>query len=151
MNAKQDKSRSTAQPDPSRPRLHAALALTLALAGCALQPPLICRGGEQPAVAESLYFGTATRVGVVEPGQWQEFVNQVVIPRFPQGLTSWEASGQWRSADGVVEREASHVLHLVHPETEGNELAVQEIMSKYKAQFQQEAVLRVRSNACASF
>jgi uncharacterized protein DUF3574 len=51
----------------------------------------------------------------------------------------------------VIEREASHVLHLVHPDTEESELAVSEVMSKYKAEFQQEAVLRVRSSACMSF
>jgi hypothetical protein len=100
---------------------------------------------------ESMYFGTARPGGIVTPEEWREFVNQVVTPRFPQGLTSWEASGQWQAVTGVIEREASHVLHLVHPDTEESELAVNEVMSKYKAEFQQEAVLRVRSSACMSF
>ena len=38
----------------------------------------------------------------------------------------------------------------IHPDTEESELAVNEVMSKYKAEFQQEAVLRVRSSACMS-
>ncbi|MGH6636071.1 MAG: DUF3574 domain-containing protein, partial [Gammaproteobacteria bacterium] len=62
-------------------------------------------------------FGTAKPGGSVTSQEWQEFMNQVVTPHFPEGLTSWEASGQWQSVTGVIEREASHVLHIVHPDT----------------------------------
>lgn len=100
---------------------------------------------------EAMYFGAAKPGGRVTPEEWREFVHRVVTPRFPQGLTSWEASGQWQGATGVIEREASQVLHLVHPDSEKSELAVKEVISKYKAEFGQEAVLRVRSRACVSF
>jgi Protein of unknown function (DUF3574) len=100
---------------------------------------------------EAMYFGTARPGGVVTREEWRDFVNRVVTPRFPQGMTTWEASGQWQAATGTIQREASHVLQLVHPDTEKTELAVSEIIAEYKAQFQQEAVLRVRSNACSSF
>jgi hypothetical protein len=125
--------------------------MLLAVAACASNPRTACRPGEGPMVIESMYFGTAKPGGMVTPDDWAAFVTQVVTPRFPQGLTSWDASGQWRGAAGVIEREASHVLHLTHPDTAENDLAVSEIMSRYKTQFQQEAVLRVRSNACVSF
>ena len=82
--------------------------------------------------------------------EWREFVNRIVTPRFPQGLTSGEASGQWQGASGVIEREPSHVLQLVHADTAEAERAVNEIMAAYKTQFQQEAVLRIRSGACTS-
>ena len=52
--------------------------------------------------------------------------------------------------DGNVVREASHVLNLVHPGDAASEKAVQEIVGAYKTQFQQEAVLRVRSRVCSS-
>jgi hypothetical protein len=98
-----------------------------------------------------LYFGTARPDGVVTPEEWSAFVDRLVTPRFPQGLTSWAAAGQWQTGTGMVEREASHVLSVVHSDTEENERAIREIASKYKAEFQQEAVLRVRSRACMSY
>jgi hypothetical protein len=127
------------------------IALTLALGACASVTGPACRAGERRAVVESLYFGTARPGGVVSEAEWREFVNEVATPRFPQGLTSWPASGQWRGASGVIEREASYVLHVVHPDTGADERGVAEIMREYRSRFQQEAVLRVRSNACVSF
>ncbi|WP_280153794.1 DUF3574 domain-containing protein [Piscinibacter sp. XHJ-5] len=126
------------------------LAACTALAGCASAPPVPCRAGEQPAASDLLYFGTARPRGVVSAQEWQQFLERSVTPRFPQGLSVWPAAGQWRGADGQVVREGSHVLNLVHPDDEASEKAVQEIVSAYKAQFEQEAVLRVRSRACSS-
>lgn len=128
-----------------------ALTLALAVAGCASLQRQACSSGEQPAVKESLYFGTAKPSGVVTPEEWAEFLRSTVTPRFPQGLTAWQASGQWRGADGAVIREASHVLDLVHPDDPTSENAVLEIVAEYKSRFHQEAVLRVKSHACTSF
>jgi hypothetical protein len=52
---------------------------------------------------------------------------------------------------GRIEHEPSHILQLTHEETAANDRAVQVIMERYKKDFQQEAVLRVRSRACISF
>ncbi|MBI3716516.1 MAG: DUF3574 domain-containing protein [Betaproteobacteria bacterium] len=125
--------------------------MALSLAGCASVHQPACSSGEQLLVNESLYFGTGKPVGVVTPAEWAEFLKGVVTPRFPQGLTVLQASGQWRGADGVVVREGSQVLILVHPDDASNEKAVLEIVAAYKSQFQQEAVLRVKAHACASF
>jgi hypothetical protein len=125
--------------------------MVLGVAACATSTGLICHPGEQSAIADTMYFGTAKPGGIVTSDEWKTFVNRVVTPRFPQGLTMWEASGQWRTATGTIEREASHVLHLIHPDTDENELVLHEVMSKYKTEFQQEAVLRVRSSACTSY
>jgi hypothetical protein len=100
---------------------------------------------------DSMYFGTARPGGIVTAEDWRAFLNRVVTPRFPQGLSSWQASGQWRSGAGRIEREPSYVVHLVHPDSAESERAVREIMRSYKAEFQQEAVLRVRYQACVSF
>ncbi|MGH8644794.1 MAG: DUF3574 domain-containing protein [Gammaproteobacteria bacterium] len=131
-------------------RASSVFTIALALGACASNPLWSCRTGERLAVMDSMYFGTVKPGGSVTAQEWQEFMNQVVTPRFPEGLTSWEASGQWQSATGVIEQESSHVLHIVHPDTEESELAVREIMNRYKTEFQQQAVLRVRSRACMS-
>jgi hypothetical protein len=115
----------------------------VALAGCASFSEPRCSVGEQRLVSDLLYFGTAA--------QWSDFLGTVVTPKFPEGLSVWPASGQWRSATGAITREASHVLNLVHPETEAADSAVRAIVTAYKSQFQQEAVLRVRGSACVSF
>lgn len=107
--------------------------------------------GQRMAVQDALYFGTATPKGAVSPEDWARFVETVVTPRFPQGLTVWRAAGQWRSADGVLVRESSNVLTLVHPDDDGNDIAVREMIDAYKAQFRQEAVMRLRSLVCVSY
>jgi hypothetical protein len=124
--------------------------LCVALAGCAASPSMPCRGGEQRAASDWLYFGTAKPNGVVTAQEWAQFLERTVTPRFPQGLSVWPASGQWRGNDGTVVREASHVLNLVHTDDAASEQAVQEIVGAYKTQFQQEAVLRVRTSVCSS-
>jgi hypothetical protein len=130
----------------------AILALTLAIGACASHPPDTCRPGERPAAADALYFGAAKPDGTaVTAEEWRDFVDRVVTPRFPQGLSWWEGAGQWRTAAGTIQREASHILHLVHEDTAENELALREIANRYKTRFRQEAVLRIRSGACVSF
>src|SRR5687767_451055 len=132
-------------------RAACATALALTLAGCASVHRHACATGEQRLVQESLYFGTAKPAGSVTPEEWADFLRNVVTPRFPQGLTVWPASGQWRGADGQVVREASFVLNIIHAHETTSEQDIREIVAEYKARFQQEAVLRVKAPACASF
>lgn len=135
------------------PRLRAAALLCLAatLSACATLPGPGCGNAGQTQILHTLYFGTARPGGVVSEREWREFIDRVVTPRFPQGLTSWSAAGQWRGASGSIEREDARVLQLVHADDEAAEQAAQEIARAYKDEFQQEAVLRVRSRACVSF
>ncbi len=109
-----------------------------------------CSSDGRPAVQELVYFGTDTPIGRVTQEDWAQFLSAVVTPRFPDGLSTWQASGQWRSASGTIIREPSYVLSLVHPDNVGANRAVEEIVSSYKTRFQQEAVLRVRSMTCMS-
>jgi hypothetical protein len=128
----------------------AMAAMAATLAACTSAPAPSCNGGEQISVHDTLYFGTATPDGIVSADEWTSFLNDAVTPRFPQGLSVWQASGQWRSADGTIVREASHVLDLVHASDESSDRAVREIVAAYKARFHQEAVLRVRTPTCLS-
>ena len=121
------------------------------VSGCAATTTARCRAGEQPAVMDSLYFGTAMAAGRVTQEQWQRFLADVITPRFPDGLTAWAAAGQWRNPAGELQKEDSYVLHVVHPDEQKFETAVREVIDEYKTRFDQEAVLRVRSAACISF
>ena len=126
------------------------VAWTLLSGGCSTAPAIRCAPGERPSVTETLYFGRATPTGVVSDEDWSAFLRDVVTPRFPAGLTSWQAMGQWRSADGSLTREDSFVVNLVHPPAGTADADIAAIVSAYKERFQQEAVLRVRGSGCAS-
>jgi hypothetical protein len=106
----------------------------------------------QPSVSDLLYFGTAKPDGFVSPEDWADFLSSAVTPRYPQGLSAWQASGQWQGADGkLVVREDSFVLSLIHPESSEDEQSIADIVREYKTRFSQEAVMRVKSQACVSF
>jgi hypothetical protein len=131
-------------------RLAALLALAQ-LSACASLAEPTCGPGQQRFTNEMLYFGTDTPDGEVTAEDWQGFVEDVVTPRFPQGLTAWPAYGQWRMNTGEIIQEGSYVLSLLHAGEAERNTAVIEIMEAYKLQFQQEAVLRVQSPVCVSF
>jgi hypothetical protein len=131
-------------------RFLSLLLLTSVLSGCATNSTS-CRGLENAFVSEMIYFGMAKPSGgSVTQTEWSEFLRTVVTPRFPSGLTVWPAAGQWRGKDGEVVREASYVLNLLHAPNAKSEAEVVAIVTEYKKQFEQEAVLRVRSDACVS-
>ena len=126
-------------------------AVSIAVSACSALGEPHCAGHEQSAVQDSLYFGTERAIGVVTSEEWSKFLEVAVTPRFPQGLTVSLASGQWRGADGSIVRESTYVLHLLHANDARSEASVAAIVAAYKAQFRQEAVLRVRAKACISF
>ena len=135
----------------SRSLVTVSLAIAAVFSACATSPGLRCGSGEQRLVSDTLYFGTERPGGIVTSAEWSEFLAAVVTPRFPEGLSVWQASGQWRSAIGAITNESSHVLSLMHPATEAAESSIRAIVAEYKNRFQQEAVLRVKSDACVSF
>jgi len=99
----------------------------------------------------TLYFGLNRKTGSVTEAQWKIFLSEEVTPRFPQGLTVWEANGQWRRADGVIAHERAKVLLLVHDETPEIHAALMSIIERYKKRFEQESVLWETARVCAAF
>ena len=127
-----------------------AALLSLLLSACSALPAPRCSADQKPSVSDLIYFGAETPNGAVSDDDWAAFLRDVVTPRFPDGLTTWRAFGQWRSADGTLTREDSHVLNLVHPGDAKTEAAIRALIGEYKVRYRQEAVLRVRSQACVS-
>ncbi len=136
----------------------AGLWLALGAAACSPTPPagtpqpdFSCTGGAAPYLRTLLYFGLARAAGTISEGEWAEFLRDEITPRFPDGLTVSEAAGQWRGADGVIVREPTKVVLLVHPHVGPAQAAVQAIIARYKQRFQQEAVLWETARICAVF
>ncbi|MEW6731514.1 MAG: DUF3574 domain-containing protein [Acidobacteriota bacterium] len=96
-----------------------------------------------------LYFGSAKPDGsVVTPEQFQQFLDQVITPRFPDGLTLLVGLGQFRDSTGTIIKERSMLLILLYPTSAKNQSSekIEEIREAYKQAFQQESVLR--SDSC---
>jgi len=100
---------------------------------------------------DTLYFGTASATGAVSSEQWRSFVEHVVSVEFPKGYTVLRAEGAWRGKSGELQREDSYVVQLVHEDNADAGQAITRIINRYKQEFHQEAVLRVRAPSCASF
>jgi hypothetical protein len=100
-----------------------------------------------------LYFGTSRDDGPpVSTAEFSEFLDQDVTPRFPDGLTLLTGYGQFRTSNGVLVRETSHVLILFYPlQMQEAGKRIHEIREEYKRRFRQESVLRVDSVSMVSF
>jgi hypothetical protein len=128
------------------------------IAGCAgraspnTTPSPSCAIGDTALVREVLYFGrNRPGGGVVTDEEWQSFLDQVLTPRFPAGLTVVAATGQWKGKSGLVEQERSEVVTVFHSGDEAARRAVMEVVVEYKRRFRQDAVLRERMPTCARF
>lgn len=123
---------------------------------------LVSRGDVRPATSDpqcgiasaaqlrtTLYFGLGRPKGTVSELEWQLFLRDEVTPRFPQGLTAWDAQGQWQSQGGIG-HERTKVLLLVHPDTRGAQDAVQTVIARYRKAFDQESVLWETARVCAA-
>ncbi|MEV0371049.1 DUF3574 domain-containing protein [Streptomyces sp. NPDC050636] len=119
----------------------------------ASQPPQAVHG--DPYIETSLFFGTARPDGgpPVTDKQFHAFVDEVVTPRFPDGLTIQEGQGQYRDAHGVIEHERSYELTLFYPTSKArpNDPAIEYIRSAYNKRFGQESVARVDDRARVDF
>jgi len=133
----------------SRRRLLAVLALAACI-GCAWDP--VGEGGRVKMVRTELYFGRSMPGGArVSDTQWAAFVADHVTPRFRDGLTVLDAKGQWLDKSGKLVREDTKVVILIHVGTMAEDIAIHNIISAYKREFRQEAVLRVSQRAGVSF
>jgi hypothetical protein len=126
-------------------------AAVLLLGGCATLPTLECAGGFAPRVQDTLYFGGDTPTGTVDAEQWATFLREDVTPRFPEGLTTWSAKGQWRDPEGRIVREDTQVLALVHAGEARDLAAVDALAQVYAQRFRQQSVMRVRAQVCVAF
>lgn len=127
-----------------------ALALTVALAGCGRLPPQStpAPAAGVPVVADRMFFGrNIPGGGTVSDSAWKVFLAEVVTPRFPDGFTVLRSEGQWRGADGAIDREEGFVLEVHHPRGLPSDSVFAAIGAEYCRRFRQEAVLHVRSAA----
>jgi Protein of unknown function (DUF3574) len=125
-------------------------------------PPAVARAGQTEIsdasvspknfLKDELYFGLSKpRGATVSESEWQEFVKEVITPRFREGLTVLDGSGQFLNSEGILIREQSKIVILIYESSAEKEGAVNEIIEIYKRRFQQESVLRTTTEVKVSF
>lgn len=114
-------------------------------------PALTCKTGNL-MTQTTLYFGLSRHhAAPVNAKQWQSFVDKDVTPRFKDGLSVFDAKGQWLRSEGVVIKENSKALMLIHGNDPQEQKKIAEIRDIYKKRFQQDSVMQVDSPACVDF
>lgn len=97
-------------------------------------------------IRTELYFGLSRKNGPnVADEEFDRFVEEFVTPRFPNGLTVIDATGQWREDDSTVTKERSKVLVLIYAKKGRRDAGVkiEQIREEYKKRFAQDSVVRV--------
>lgn len=131
----------------------------LFLNGCAVptaqraepKTAMACSVGE-PMMKTTLFFGLNRPSGpVISAQEWQRFVDQQVTPRFKEGLSVFDAKGQWLGNDGKLARENSKALMLIHPAGKDTEANIEALRTLYKQQFAQDSVMREDAQVCVAF
>jgi len=87
----------------------------------------------------------------VSDDDWRRFIDEVVTPRFPEGLSVLDVQGQWRAPDGALVREPSKIVYLLLDDGPDDPAKIAHIRDAYKQRFHQTSVLLVSQKACISY
>ncbi len=113
-------------------------------------------GAESATVTEwiktEIYFGRNIPGGQeISRGAWEEFLDKVITPRFPKGLTVYDAYGQMQHEDGRIEKQSTWVVILVHQKDPAIDKSVQELIEEFRKQFKQAQVMLLSAPTMAQF
>lgn len=115
--------------------------------------PISCPSDGTQMTSVTLFFGMAIPGGGnVSEGDWNDFLDHEVTPRFPDGLSVLQAVGQWKNAKtGNVIHEKSRALLIWMTPSQGASDAIDVIRDAYKARFKQDSVMRIDDVDCVAF
>jgi uncharacterized protein DUF3574 len=133
--------------------LVAVATLYCAQASPAAAQSLSCAAPQKPMMEVELLFGRniGGRLGVTE-ARWRAFLAREVTPRFPEGLTVFDTSGQWRDAKNrTIVREPSKIVRIIMAADAQANDKIEAIAAAYKKQFRQDSVGVLTRPACVSF
>jgi len=149
--------------------------LLLALSACASRPPTPAAAppagvsatlqgdAARPAqahgwVRSELYFGVGRDAGettanpVVGETEWRSFLDREVTPRFPDGLTVFDAYGQWLfRGNPEPNRLTSKVLVILHEDTPQRDADIEAIRLAWKQATGHQSVLWSKQTVEVSF
>jgi transcription termination factor NusB len=104
---------------------------------------LIPKAEASTLIQKELFFGRNIANGEqVSEEEFQAFVDTVITPLFPEGLTVSDSKGQFLSSTGTLIEEPSKVVTLFVEDTAETEAEINQIVTAYVKQFDQESVLQ---------
>jgi hypothetical protein len=100
-----------------------------------------------------LVFGRAKPNGSMVTGEeFRGFLDEIITPRFPDGLTVLSGAGQFRGSSGMIMREGAVFVILLYPAgNKDSSTRIEEIRDIYRKTFAQESVMRIDGESCVSF
>lgn len=127
--------------------------LLLAAPATAATDPIPCDPSLRMQQVAQLLFGRNVEGQVrVREVEWLDFVAREVTPRFPDGFTVIDATGQWRDARrGSILHEASKLIEIVLPGADDDRGKIEAIADAYKRRFKQQSVGLIINQACVRF
>lgn len=132
--------------------LFGTLAACVPTAGPSSSPVPAAHAAAATHVRDELYFGLRKPdAALVSEAEWQAFVDSVVTPRFPEGLTVLAGYGQYQPEGRPLVREPARVLILVHGGGPGVERHIRQVAAIYCRRFQQDSVMRVTAPVSVEF
>ena len=130
-----------------RAALVIAASLLLSQTFAASAQSINCTAPQKPMLDVELLLGR----GSASDARWKQFLAREVTPRFPDGLTVFETTGQWRDpATKAITREKSRVLRIIVSADIARD-KIDALAAAYKTQFAQKSVGIVIRPACVSF
>jgi hypothetical protein len=130
----------------------ACLAFLAAQITVASAQGLSCTLPQKPMLEIDLLFGrnVSGRLGVTDK-RWTAFLAREVTPRFPDGLTVFDAYGQWRDGKRkTIVREQSKIVRIITTDADA-QAKIDAVVEAYKRRFHQQSVGVVTRPACVSF
>lgn len=91
---------------------------------------------QEDIVLWRFHFGLGVGDMAVGQDKMRAFIDDVLTPAFPNGMTITEARGQWRSEEHGLIRERTVLVDVQCPDTEANRAAVEAAAQTYVQRFQ---------------
>lgn len=123
----------------------------LLLVSCSNQNLLQCREGLTQYSKATLYFGTSYPDGIISDDQWQEFLDEIVTPNLPEGMTVMNTYGQWLRPDSLIVKEPGKVIIHLYPYEENKSDKIQSVIDGFKERFKAQSVIWEEEIVCVSF
>ncbi len=128
--------------------------ILFSLTSCVPFQQITCPPGFKPYKEYSLFFGRngAKNQEVVSDKAWDNFLAKSITRYFPDGLTVFDAKGQWHTPHGKIIHERSKVVViLTNTNTQSTSSSISQIVDTYKKNFAQDSVLTSIKGTCGAF
>ena len=89
---------------------------------------------EEDVTLYRVYLGHGVGEAALQEADIQKFIDEVITPQFPQGLTIIEARGQWNS-EGGLQKESTSMVHVQGPSTPETLAKIERIAELYVERF----------------